>query len=87
MIIDAHTHIYPDHVAKKALRTIFDNTKGRVDTHTNGTYDNLLSSMETAGIDLSIVLTIATSPGQGCGRSWKTSPDRARSPATAAGSE
>jgi hypothetical protein len=67
MIIDAHTHIYPDHVAEKAVRTIADNTKGLVEAHTNGTYDNLISSMETAGVDLSIVLTIATSPGQGCG--------------------
>jgi predicted TIM-barrel fold metal-dependent hydrolase len=67
MIIDAHTHIYPDRVAEKAVSTILGNTRGQVDAHTDGTYDNLLSSMETAGVDLSIVLTVATSREQGCG--------------------
>lgn len=67
MIIDAHTHIYPDHVAGKAVSTILGNTNGQVDAHTDGTFANLLSSMETAGIDLSIVLTVATSPLQGFG--------------------
>lgn len=67
MIIDAHTHIYPDHVAEKAVRTIVDNTKGRVDAYTDGTFDNLLSSMDCAGVDLSIVLTVATTQEQGCG--------------------
>ncbi|MFX4261568.1 amidohydrolase family protein [Pelotomaculum propionicicum] len=67
MIIDAHTHIYPDRVAEKAVSTILGNTKGKVDAHTDGTFDNLLSSMETAGVDLSIVLTVATTREQGCG--------------------
>lgn len=67
MIIDAHTHIYPDHVAGKAVSTILGNTNGQVDAHTDGTFANLLSSMETAEIDLSIVLTVATSPLQGLG--------------------
>ncbi len=67
MIIDAHTHIYPDHIAGKAVSTILGNTNGQVQAHTDGTLVNLLSSMETAGVDLSIVLTIATSPLQGGG--------------------
>lgn len=67
MIIDAHTHIYPEHVAEKAISTIIENTKWRVDAHTDGTFDNLLFSMDKAGVDLSIVLTVATSLGQGCG--------------------
>lgn len=67
MIIDAHTHIYPDRVAEKAVSIIVKNTKGLVDAHTDGTFDNLLSSMDNAGVDLSIVLTVATSREQGCG--------------------
>lgn len=67
MIIDAHTHIYPDHVAGKAISTILGNTNGQVNAYTDGTFTNLLASMNTAGIDLSIVLTIATSPLQGRG--------------------
>lgn len=67
MIIDAHTHIYPDRVAEKAVCTIVENTKGQVDAHTDGTFYNLLSSMDSAGVDLSIVLTVATSREQGSG--------------------
>jgi predicted TIM-barrel fold metal-dependent hydrolase len=67
MIIDAHTHIFPEQVAERAIKTIVDNTKGRVDAYTDGTFNSLLASMDRAGIDISLVLTVATTPGQGCG--------------------
>ena len=67
VIIDAHTHIYPDLVAKKAIRTVISNLKGRLSAYTEGTYDSLMNSMDAAGIDISIVLPVATSPGQGNG--------------------
>ena len=67
MIIDAHTHIYPESVAEKAISTVITNAKGRVDAHTNGTFNNLVTSMDHAGIDFSIVLPVATNPGQGRG--------------------
>ncbi|OPZ73830.1 MAG: Amidohydrolase [Firmicutes bacterium ADurb.Bin456] len=67
MIIDAHTHIYPDAVAGRAIKTILKNAGGLVEAHTNGTYDHLMSSMDRAGIDYSIVLPVATNPGQGRG--------------------
>ena len=65
MIIDAHTHIYPDPVAGKAINTIIDNGKGLVESYTDGTFNGLLSSMDDAGIDYSIVLPVATGLGQG----------------------
>lgn len=67
MIIDAHTHIYPEAVAEKAIKRIIDNTGGQLRAYTDGTYANLLSSMEEGGVDISIVLTVATSPSQGKG--------------------
>src|SRR5512139_1088522 len=67
MIIDAHTHIYPDTVAEKALSTVITNIKSRLKAYTNGTAASLLASMDAAGVDLSIVLPVATSPGQGSG--------------------
>jgi len=67
MIIDAHTHIYPDSVAGKAINTIIENGEGIVKSYTDGTYSSLLSSMDNAGIDYSIVLPVATSPEQGNG--------------------
>ncbi|HPJ39954.1 MAG TPA: amidohydrolase family protein [Spirochaetota bacterium] len=65
MIIDAHTHIYADTVADSAIRTIIDNTGGRLTAYTRGTHESLLHSMDTAGVDISIVLPVATRPSHG----------------------
>jgi len=65
MIIDAHTHIYPDSVAAKAISTIIENGNGIVENYTDGTFNGLLGSMDNAGIDYSIVLPVATSLGHG----------------------
>jgi len=67
VIIDAHTHIYPDAVAGRALDRVVSNMNGRLDTFTNGTFDGLLASMDHAGIHTSVVLTVATGPGHGSG--------------------
>jgi predicted TIM-barrel fold metal-dependent hydrolase len=67
VIIDAHTHIFPDAVARRALRTVISNLNNRLTAYTKGTRDSLLASMESAGVDHSIVLTVATSPGHGDG--------------------
>jgi predicted TIM-barrel fold metal-dependent hydrolase len=67
VIIDAHTHVFPDLVAGKALAKVISNTKGRLSACTDGTLDGLMASMDAAGVDLSIILPVATSPGQGSG--------------------
>lgn len=65
MIIDAHTHIYPEAVAPKAIKTIIGNTGGQLTAYTDGTFQNLMSSMDEAEIDFSVVLSVATQPNQG----------------------
>nr|WP_320190556.1 amidohydrolase family protein [uncultured Desulfobacter sp.] len=65
MIIDAHAHIYPDDVAHKALSTVMKNGNGLVSIHTDGTHSGLVSSMDKANIDYSIVLPVATGIGHG----------------------
>ncbi len=67
MIIDAHTHIYPESIAKKAVGTVIANTKDQLKAYTDGTFDSLIASMDVAEVDLSIVLTVATNPEQGIG--------------------
>ncbi len=67
MIIDSHTHIFPDRVAGKALYKVISNMNGRLRAFTDGTMEGLLASMDEAGIDKSVVLPVATSPGQGRG--------------------
>jgi predicted TIM-barrel fold metal-dependent hydrolase len=67
VIIDAHTHIFPDRVAGRALYKVISNMEGRLNAYTDGTMDGLLASMDAAHIDISIVLPVATSAGQGRG--------------------
>jgi predicted TIM-barrel fold metal-dependent hydrolase len=62
MIIDFHTHCYPDKVAPKALHNLYYNNG--VAAHSDGTLNGLRESMATAGINLSVVLPIATNAGQ-----------------------
>jgi len=62
MIIDFHTHCYPDKIAKKVINN-FKLNFGLL-SNTNGTLEDLRLSMLAAGIDFSVLLPIATKPGQ-----------------------
>ena len=59
MIIDIHTHSFPPSIAAKAIPKMEEMAKSRA--YTNGTPDALLSSMKEAGIDVSVLLPVATS--------------------------
>ena len=69
MLIDFHTHLFPDKIAARAIEALKD---GIVKTHgklllepqTDGTQQGLLDSMNENGVDMSIVMPIATSPTQ-----------------------
>lgn len=65
MIIDAHTHIYPDAVAKKAIPAVIQKANGELTAYTDGTFNGLLDSMNRCGVDYSLTQTIATSIDQG----------------------
>ncbi len=60
MIIDFHTHTFPDHIADRAIHRIQSVTHSVA--HTDGTVAGLTASMADAGIDLSVVLPVATNP-------------------------
>jgi len=62
VIIDFHTHIYPDHLAFDTLNAICE--RSRIRSYSDGTLKGLLHSMDRAGIDLSVVLSVATKPEQ-----------------------
>lgn len=67
MIIDFHTHLFPDKIAPKAKEQLLNNALrfGNVlDTCTDMTMQSLLGRMNEWGIDLSLVLPIATKPSQ-----------------------
>ena len=62
MIIDFHTHVYPDAMAERIMAAL-GNVPG-VQGHTDGTLDGLLSSMKRAGVDKSVILPVNTRKGQ-----------------------
>ena len=62
MVIDSHTHIFPDPVAQKAIPELAALIKAR--PAMDGTVNGLLESMENGDIDISIVLPIVTHPHQ-----------------------
>ena len=62
MIIDVHTHIFPDKIAAAVLDKL--SRISRTPAFTNGTLDGLRKSMDAAQIDLSIVLPVATNTSQ-----------------------
>ena len=61
--IDFHTHAFPDQLAGKALDQLHTKS-GDYQAHHDGTIRGLLRSMDRAGIEKSVVLSIATRPEQ-----------------------
>ncbi len=62
MIIDFHTHTFPEKIAAAALEKLRE-ASGTV-SFTEGTDASLADSMKMAGIDLSVVLPVATNPAK-----------------------
>jgi len=57
-IIDFHTHAFPDGVAARAIPAL--EQTGNVTAYTDGTSRGLLASMDRAGIEKSVICSIAT---------------------------
>ncbi len=64
MIIDFHTHMFPDAIAEKTITHLENNAKDDASAHTNGTLQGLKDSMTVNHIDYSVVLPIVTNPKQ-----------------------
>lgn len=62
MVIDFHTHIFPEKIVKRTIDHL--EQAGGVKAHTNGLRDGLLNSMKQAGVDYSVVLPVVTKPSQ-----------------------
>ena len=60
MIIDLHTHTFPDKIAAAAIDKL--KHAGRITPFSDGTVQGLKESMSRAGIDYSVVLPVATNP-------------------------
>lgn len=62
MIIDFHTHTFPEKISEKVVNNLAKESCTM--PFTNGSANGLLASMNTAGIDYSVNLPVMTSPEQ-----------------------
>ena len=61
-MIDFHTHIFPEKIAKATLAFLAEKCQEKPST--NGMADGLLASTEDAGLDCSVILPVVTKPTQ-----------------------
>ncbi len=62
MIIDFHTHIFPDKIAARSIEAL--SQVSGVKAATDGTLNGLLASMDRSGVDLSVIMPVVTKPSQ-----------------------
>ena len=68
MIIDFHTHAFPEKIAARTIEALIANTARISDypmkNYTDGTARGLIEAEKRAGVDLAVVLPIVTNPKQ-----------------------
>lgn len=76
MIIDFHTHIFPDEIAGKTLEKL--RKMGGISPFTDGTLNGLKASMKAAGVDISLILpdVVRCTPGRVENLLNQTSPEK-----------
>ena len=62
MIIDFHTHVFPDKIAKPTIDSLKERSNGN--PCTDGTVVGLLKAIDRAGIDMAVALPVLTKPTQ-----------------------
>ena len=62
MIIDFHTHVFPEKISAKTVSLLAE--KCGLSPFSDGTVQGLMSKMAQSGVDLSVVLPVVTSPKQ-----------------------
>ena len=62
LLIDFHTHTFPDELAKKVIPKIAGDASIRY--YTEATNSSLIESMDRAHVDMSVILPVVTKPSQ-----------------------
>ncbi len=62
MIIDFHTHVFPDRIAAATVSSL--STSGGIPACSDGTVTGLIRQMDEAGVDIAVNLPVLTRPSQ-----------------------
>ena len=62
MLIDFHTHVFPDKIAEKTIKILEEMSDGKACT--DGTVSGLYKQMEKSGADIAVALPVVTKPSQ-----------------------
>ena len=62
MIIDFHTHVFPDKIAKRTIEYL--SQKGGIPPFSSATLDGLRNELKLSGVDTAITLPVVTNPAQ-----------------------
>ena len=64
MVIDFHTHAFPDSIAERAISGLLKSSYNRFLPCTDGTLANLKANMDKFGVDISVVQPVITKASQ-----------------------
>lgn len=62
MIIDFHTHVFPEKIAASTVSTLAE--RGKIPAFSDGTISALTEQMQRSGVDISVNLPVLTRPAQ-----------------------
>lgn len=64
MVIDFHTHAFPDAIAERAIASLVEGCGGEYLPCSNGTVSGLLTNMDNFGVNISVVQPVITKLSQ-----------------------
>ena len=64
MVIDFHTHAFPEKIAKRAIQSLVAGCNGEYTPCSDGTVSGLVNNMDKFGVDVSVVQPVVTKPSQ-----------------------
>ena len=62
MIIDFHTHVFPDKIAKQTIDALASKSQNK--PHTDGSVNGMIDALNRAGADIAVTLPVLTKPTQ-----------------------
>ena len=64
MVIDFHTHAFPDSLAERAIKSLVKQAGGVFQPCSDGTLSGLIQKMDEFGVDISVLMPVITKPSQ-----------------------